>query len=94
MCMLMVISLFTRDKWTQQPHQKNANDHSTIMTYDFWYNLNGEKKPWDVQVRSSQLRQPNLPVKDGGTHLTLCHSKMMNYGTRYNQRSRWPPECF
>lgn len=43
---LTVIRLITRDKWTQEP----LIDQRDAFHLDFWYNLNGEKKRWDIQV--------------------------------------------
>ncbi|KAL2284815.1 hypothetical protein FJTKL_08644 [Diaporthe vaccinii] len=42
--------LLARDRWTQKPLTRNAyNDDDNNVSLDLWYNLNGEKRPWDVQ---------------------------------------------
>lgn len=52
---LTVTSLLARDKWTQEPLTRSTIfDDDQNLGLDFWYNLNGEKRPWDVQVRYSE----------------------------------------
>lgn len=53
---LTVTSLLTRDKWTQQPFERHSPaDDEENVSLTIWYNLNGEKKPWDVQVSYREL---------------------------------------
>lgn len=60
---LTVTSLFTRDKWSQEPFVRYTEDDlKNNISLDFSYNLNGEKKPWNVEVCDSQLRCPSLPI--------------------------------
>lgn len=53
---LTVSRFFTRDKWTQTPPDEAPLIMDENVSYSVWYDLNGEKKAYNVYVRDSELR--------------------------------------
>lgn len=72
MYVLTVTSLLARDRWTQEPLVRTAfDDDDNNLSLTLWYNLNGEKRPWDVQVCYSEPQCPTSPATDFRTGLTF-----------------------
>lgn len=55
---LTATRFFTRDKWTQTPPDQEPSAADENLSYSLWYNLRGEKKPYNLTVRDSELRCP------------------------------------